>query len=125
MSSPVSSAITVPRYHTVSEQSNKPLGAMLWTCLHVTVGGLGRSMCSRRCQRGICVNRSPLHYKAPLVYAVATTYCWIRSDDFDIWINLSRVYDSRKCMAGIVFVMLLCSCTCGSPTTVNSFREGH
>ena len=76
MSSPVSSAITVPRYHTVSEQSNKPLGAMLWMRLHVTVGGLGRSMCSRRCQRGICVNRNYLRHKARVVYATATTYCW-------------------------------------------------
>ena len=64
-------------------------------CSHVIVDGLGRSMCSRRCQCGICVSRNSLRYKALLVFVAATTYCWIE-DDCIMWILSSRIIEFSR-----------------------------
>ena len=126
-SSPVSSAMTVPRYYTVSTSLSKNEVFHCEVRLHVIVDGLGRSMCSRRCQCGICVNRSPLHHKALLVYAAAMTYWWIESGNYIMWnLPFGTVISLTK--AWLAW-WLWCSCirvhVCSSPTTVNSFGEGH
>jgi hypothetical protein len=82
MSSPVSSAMTVPRYDKISEQSSKWLGTMVQMRLHVTVGGLGRSMCSRHCQCGIYGNRNSRHHIARVVCEIVMTFGWMESDDY-------------------------------------------
>lgn len=72
-SSPVSSAMTVPRFEVVSELLLN-LGER---SLRETVDGLGRSMCSHRRRYGICVSHSALHCKARGVCVLETTCCEI------------------------------------------------